>query len=214
MVGVERPYHYKPAQLTEVALKPETETTEYKRNPVYSRYEWLFEFITSVVALGLIVGIVGIFIYMDNEPLSTWTIPLSLNTIISIMTSACTAALIHGVSAFIGQAKWLRFKNGPHKLAEFGKFDEASRGIWGSLVLITTVPWSLATLGAIITILCSTVAPFAQQVIRLEPRDISSAVDTATFGYAHNYSRTLTGLANSVVGQFPTIYITPTSNGS
>jgi hypothetical protein len=36
-----------------------------------------------------------------------------------------------------------------------------------------------------------TFAPFAQQVVLIEQRDVISPADTATFGYAHNYTREL-----------------------
>jgi hypothetical protein len=97
------------------------------------------ESISSILALGLLIGIVIIFWYMDNKPLSAWRGHVSLNATISILTTACTTALMHGVSTFIGQSKWLHFKNGPRKLADFETFDGASRGIWGSILLVTTV---------------------------------------------------------------------------
>jgi hypothetical protein len=110
---------------------------------------------------------------------------------------------MHGVSTFIGQSKWLHFKNGPRKLADFETIDGASRGVWGSILLLTTVKWNLATIGAFITILRLAFSPFAQQVVLIEQRDVISAADTATFGYAHNYSRNiLNELANSDVGKY------------
>ncbi|KFY08723.1 hypothetical protein V492_05970 [Pseudogymnoascus sp. VKM F-4246] len=194
-------YRYSKAQVIEVDPEPRV---KYKRHAVYSPREWLYESITSILALGLLVCILFIFMYMDNQPLSAWPIPVSLNATISILTLACTMALMHGVSAFIGQYKWLHFRNGPRKLADFQKFDEASRGVRGCILLLTTVKWNLATIGAFITILRLTFSPFAQQVILIEQRDIVSSSDTATFGYAHNYSRAiLNDLPNSGVGSFP-----------
>jgi hypothetical protein len=194
---------YGPTQVTEVGPEPHAAaTTEYKRHPVYSSSEWLLESISSILALGLVIGIVIIFWYMDNKPLSAWRGRISLNATISILTTACTTALMHGVSTFIGQSKWLHFKNGPRKLADLEIFDGASRGVWGSILLLTTVKWNLATIGAFITILRLAFSPFAQQVVLIEQRDIITSAHTATFGYAHNYSRNIMGaLANSGVGK-------------
>jgi hypothetical protein len=109
---------------------------------------------------------------------------------------------MHGVSTFIGQSKWLHFKNGPRKLADFEVFDGASRGVWGSILLLTTVKWNLATIGAFVTILRLAFSPFAQQVVLIEQRNITSSVDTATFGYSHNYSRSiLNDLVNAGIGK-------------
>ncbi|KAJ5501861.1 hypothetical protein N7463_004735 [Penicillium fimorum] len=190
---------YEPPQVSELDSEPQTATTEYKRHPVYSPSEWLLESISSIVALGLLIGIAVIFWYMDNKPLSAWRPSVSLNATISILTTACTTALMHGVSTFIGQSKWLHFKSGPRRLADFETFDGASRGIWGSILLLTTVKWNIATIGAFITILRLAFSPFAQQVILIEQREIISSADTATFGYAHNYTRSEAdmGLANA-----------------
>lgn len=191
------------AQTSEVDTEPQRKaSTEYRRHPVYSPSEWLLESISSMVALGLLVGIAIIFWYMDNKPLSAWRGRVSLNATISILTTACTTALMHGVSTFIGQLKWLRFKNGPRKLAEFEGFDGASRGVWGSILMLTTVKWNLATVGAFITILRLAVSPFAQQVVLVEQRDDITPDNTATFGYSYSYSRDLqASLANSGIGK-------------
>ncbi|GLI80471.1 hypothetical protein PoHVEF18_008826 [Penicillium ochrochloron] len=115
MTGVDsdpKAHSYETAQVTEVGSEPQAATTtEHKRHPVYSPREWLFESISSILALILLTGIVIIFWYMDNKPLSAWHGRVSLNATISILTTACTTALMHGVSTFIGQSKWLHFKN-------------------------------------------------------------------------------------------------------
>ncbi|KAJ0419140.1 hypothetical protein BJY00DRAFT_166311 [Aspergillus carlsbadensis] len=193
--------HYKslpvePAEVSEGGSDPDnvaaTNNPNYQRHPVYSPSEWLFEFTSSILALGLLLGIAIIFWYMDNKPLSAWRGRVSLNATISILTTACATALMHGVSVFISQLKWLYFKNGPHKLMDFEIFDEASRGVWGAVLLLTTVKWNLATIGAFITILRLTFSPFTQQVVLIEQRDVITPADNVTFGYAHNYTRFLT----------------------
>ncbi|KAL2783683.1 hypothetical protein BJX66DRAFT_344719 [Aspergillus keveii] len=194
-----------PAQVSEVGSEPHNApATEYKRHPVYSPSEWLLEFVSSILALGLLIGIAIIFWYMDNKPLSAWSGRVSLNATISILTTACATALMHGVSAFISQFKWIYFRDRPRKLADFEVFDGASRGLWGATLLLTTVKWNLATIGAFITILRLSFSPFTQQVVLIEQRDIISPADNATFGYAHNYTRDLTSdIVGSGVGGIP-----------
>ncbi|KAL4926663.1 DUF3176 domain-containing protein [Aspergillus undulatus] len=200
----QKPYT-EPTQVSEVGSEPQSTTSpEYKRHPVYSPNEWLLESISSILALGLLIGIAIIFWYMDNKPLSAWRGRVSLNATISILTTACTTALMHGVSTFIGQSKWLHFKNRPRKLADFETFDGASRGVWGSILMLATVKWNLATIGAFITILRLAFSPFAQQVVLIEQRNIITPDDTATFGYSYNYSRNILGsLSNSGVESIP-----------
>lgn len=204
MAGVDsdpKAHQYEPARISEVDSEPQPPaTTEYKRHPVYSPREWLLESISSILALGLLIGIAIIFWYMNNKPLSAWRGGISLNATVSILTTACTTALMHGVSTFIGQSKWLHFKNGPRKLADFETFDGASRGVWGSILLLTTVKWNIATIGAFITILRLSFSPFAQQVVLIDQRDVISSTETATFGYAHDYTLSAqNNLFNSVI---------------
>ncbi|KAL4886208.1 hypothetical protein BJY04DRAFT_229333 [Aspergillus karnatakaensis] len=192
---------YEPAQVVEVGSDPLSATrTEYKRHPIYSPSEWLFESISSILALGLLIGIAIIFWYMDNKPLSAWSGRVSLNATISILTTACTTALMHGVSTFISQSKWLHFKRGPRKLSHLEIFDGASRGVWGSILLLTTIPGSIAAIGAFVTILRLGFSPFAQQVVLIEQREVITPSDRATFGYSHNYTR---GIDNQLIVSYP-----------
>ncbi|RDW74455.1 uncharacterized protein DSM5745_07117 [Aspergillus mulundensis] len=188
---------YEPAHLHDVDSEPLSLTSwEYKRHPVYSRSEWLYETITLVISLGLLGGIVCIFWYMDGKLLSDWPGPVSLTATISILTTCCTAAMMHSVSQFISQLKWLYFGKGrAQKLAQFETFDEASRGPWGSIMLLTTVKWNLATLGALITIFRLSFAPLAQQVLAFPERDNHTEDYSVTFGYSHNFSYPRPGTA-------------------
>jgi hypothetical protein len=96
---------------------------------------------------------------------------------------------MYSVSSFIGQFKWLYFKKQPQKLVYLEVFDRASRGVWGSIILLTTLPSNLATIGAFITILHLGFSPFTQQVVLVEQQHIITPDNAVTFGYAHNYSR-------------------------
>ncbi|KAK2731300.1 hypothetical protein FQN57_003459 [Myotisia sp. PD_48] len=170
--------------------QPSSTFVEYKRYSIYSPKEWLAEISTSILKLGLLIGITCIFLSMNNKPLSAWSTPgsVSLTATVSIMTTAYTAALMHGVTGFIGQLKWLHFRRGPRKLSHLETYDEASRSsAYGIIMFLTTIKWNLATIGAFITVLNITIGPFAQQVILLKQRDIVTPDNSATFGYAHQY---------------------------
>jgi hypothetical protein len=129
-----------PANVSEVGSDPLTAATEYKRRSVRAPSEWLLESISVFLGLGLLIAIAIIFWYMNNKRLNAWNSRVSLNATISILTTACTTALMHSVSSFIGQSKRLHFKDEPRKLAHLELFDGASRGVWGSILLLTTIP--------------------------------------------------------------------------
>ncbi|CAN8099720.1 unnamed protein product [Discula destructiva] len=91
-------------------------------------------------------------------------------------------ALTMPIAEGIGQFKWLWFSR-PRELADIEHLDKASRGAWGSfLLLLSRVPrlnsiW-LANLGAIITIAALAVDPFSQQIIQFQPclSDVAEAM--------------------------------------
>lgn len=165
---------------------------EYRRCKTLSAEGWGLEILSSVASLILLGGIISIFCYMKDRPLSDWQFPISLNATVSILTTACSAAIMHGVSTSIGQLKWLHFATGHRKLFNLESFDEASRGPYGSIKFLFTIRWNLATIGALVTIFRLGLAPLAQQVVSLEARDVFFLDDGATFGFAHAYDRNKT----------------------
>ncbi|KAF5007531.1 hypothetical protein FDECE_6122 [Fusarium decemcellulare] len=170
-----------------------TKPAQYKRYGIVSRSEWLLELGSLAASLALFVGIIIIFLNINNKPRSDWTFFISLNSVVSVLTTLCSALMMHGVSEFIGQLKWLHFKSRPRKLVNFEKFDEASRGPMGSFKFLYGVRLNLATVGALVTIARLAFSPLAQEVIDYPERMITKADDRATFGYAHEYNRNLSG---------------------
>lgn len=162
---------------------------EHRRCRTLSAEGWGLEILSSLTSLILLGGMISIFFYMKDRPLSDWQFPISLNAIISILTTACSAAIMHGVSTSISQLKWLHFATGHRKLFSLESFDEASRGPYGSIKFLFTIRWNLATIGALVTIFRLGLAPLAQQVVSLEARDVITPDESATFGFAHTYDR-------------------------
>jgi hypothetical protein len=169
-----------------------TRNAEYVRHGTCSSEGWGLEILSTFASFVLLAGITTIFWFMDGKPVSNWWFPISLNAVISILATACTAAIAHNVSAFIGQLKWLYFKMAPRRLYNLERFDAASRGPYGSAVFLLRVRWNLTTVGAFITVCRLALAPLAQQVVDLPSRDIIIPDSTATFGFAHAYNRNLT----------------------
>ncbi|KAL4757787.1 DUF3176 domain-containing protein [Aspergillus foveolatus] len=162
--------------------------------------EWLLESISSILALGLLIGIAIIFWHMDNKPLSAWTGRVSLNATLSTLTTTYTTALMHSVSTFISQFKWLHFKKGRRKVSHLQIFDRESRGVWGSILFVTTMPSNNATIGAYITILRLGFSSFTQQVVHIKqnesiPQDsgMQSPVHQGLFGFQSSKTFTCPG---------------------
>ncbi|KZM28520.1 uncharacterized protein EKO05_0005935 [Ascochyta rabiei] len=129
---------------------------------------WLF----SAVCMG---AVIGVLIYLEGESLSKWTLEekthLTLNTYISILSKMAGAALILPVSEALGQLKWSWFLEHSKQMWDFEIFDNASRGPWGSmLLLLRTKGRALAAVGAMIMLGSLALDPFFQQVVDFPER--------------------------------------------
>ncbi|PTD06977.1 hypothetical protein FCULG_00005742 [Fusarium culmorum] len=193
------PVHDVETESTELTLSQKTHESKVSdQGGIFSQYGWGLEILSASVSFLLFIGMVVIFWIMQDEPVSKWPFPISINATIAILSTACTAAMMHNVSAFIGQLKWLYLKLKPCQLYNVYRFDEASRGPYGSMLFLLNVSCNMATIGALITILRLGFAPMAQEVISLEPRPVNTTDNNATFGFVHSYNRSLNRGDNGV----------------
>ncbi|KAJ5062649.1 hypothetical protein J3E74DRAFT_472889 [Bipolaris maydis] len=130
---------------------------------------WLFEIISVTTSAVCIGAIIGLLYHVNNKSLNVWAPAL---TVITILSKVASAALILPISEAIGQLKWTWFYGKKSRDAfDFEIFDKASRGVWGSIMLLCrTKGRSLAALGALLTILLLAIDTFFQQVTDLPER--------------------------------------------
>jgi hypothetical protein len=132
---------------------------------------WLLEIISWLIS-ALCMGAMLVVLYILKDD----TVPklprgLTLNAFIAVLSKISGAALILPTSEALGQLKWSWFQGDSKKMWDFEIFDNASRGPWGSLLLlIRTKGRSLAALGAIITLFSLALDPFFQQVVDFPER--------------------------------------------
>lgn len=136
---------------------------------------WLLELLSWVFSALCMGAIIGVLIHLQDDKLSNWTLDkrtgLTLNAYISVLSKMAGASLILPVSEALGQLKWSWFLQHSKQMWDFEIFDNASRGPWGSfLLLIRTKGKALAALGAMITLGLMTLDPFFQQVVDFPDR--------------------------------------------
>lgn len=73
--------------------------------------EWWQEILSAISSVLCTVAIVAIFYYVDGKPLADWTVPVSLNVVISILSTAVKAGLILPVAECISQLKWIHLQS-------------------------------------------------------------------------------------------------------
>lgn len=128
---------------------------------------WLIEIISWCLSAACMAGICIMLLVYKNKNIPRWPLGLTLNAYISVLAKVASAALLLPVSEALGQLKWSWFQgDDSKKLWDFELFDSASRGPWGSfLLLIRTKGKSLAALGAAVTLFALALDPFFQQVV-------------------------------------------------
>lgn len=128
---------------------------------------WLVEIISWSLSAACMAGIVIMLACYKSKPIPRWPLGLTLNAYISVLSKVASGALLLPVSEALGQLKWSWFQGETSKkMWDFEIFDSASRGPWGSmLLLIRTRGKSLAALGAAVTIFALLLDPFFQQVV-------------------------------------------------
>jgi len=96
---------------------------------------WAFDIIAFLVSTFGLGCLTYLLLYYDKQPIFKWH-GLSLNTIVSTISTISKTLQLFIVSACISQWKYIAFSKNKRKLIEFERFDSASRGPQGSLTLL------------------------------------------------------------------------------
>lgn len=101
---------------------------------------WWLEVLGLFGAAATLACAVVILAVYDGKKQPEWH-NVSLNTVISWLSTLGKAFVLLPVSRNLGQLKWLWFSRKPQSLHELRDFDEASRGVAGSAKLLWAHKW-------------------------------------------------------------------------
>ena len=88
------------------------------------------------MAAGLFMAILIILLAVyDGHEIFDWH-GVTLNAIVSLLSTASKAALLFALAESVGQWKWILFSSRSRPLLDLERIDSASRGPWGSLQLL------------------------------------------------------------------------------
>lgn len=99
---------------------------------------WLWELSACALSLALVALIIYQLKKIDNKETSHWTWPWEPTAVLAFSVTIMKAAIMAPVASSIGQLKWNWFQNS-RKLDGMEHFDEASRGVLGSIRLLITL---------------------------------------------------------------------------
>ncbi|KAK1990633.1 hypothetical protein LX36DRAFT_531475, partial [Colletotrichum falcatum] len=98
---------------------------------------WALEFLSIFLAFSSLAAILAILSIHQGQPLPQWPRFVSINSLVAVFSAILKAALVMPVAeAGIGQLKWSWFLSQPREIRDIGLFDQASRGPWGSILLV------------------------------------------------------------------------------
>ncbi|KAM0265328.1 hypothetical protein ACHAQJ_000168 [Trichoderma viride] len=164
------------APITPIAPPPTKSVTTRIRPPSPRRrlrsgwhsIAWKAEIFSWIASACCFIALVITLRVFDGHPLPQLKFGISPGAIIQILSSVGEFFLEISFGSGIGQLKWLNALQ-KKPLADFHAIDEASRGPWGSAVLIASRRGGLvASLGAFIVIAALGIGTFVQQALNYD----------------------------------------------
>ncbi|RMJ17171.1 hypothetical protein CDV36_003159 [Fusarium kuroshium] len=154
--------------------------------------QWVFEIASITLASAAVAAMVILLINFDGERVFDGPM-VTLNAIISTLSTTSRVCLLAMLASSISQWNWLLFSTNPRRLVDFEYFSAASRGPLGSLKVLLDfriLGGVVVRAGALVTILTIALDPFAQQLVQLKQtiKTETSSVDQASIAKANNYS--------------------------
>jgi hypothetical protein len=164
------PVQHNPTTATTVASSPqEPKRSAYRTWQDVANRWWLYEVIGLIISTIALGGLVAILATFNGKPRPQWPSKISVNALVSVMATVLQGCLMLPITESISELKWHWYK-APRPLADLETFDAASRGPWGSFLFMCSLRrFSLATLGATITLCALAIGPFSQQVVDYQP---------------------------------------------
>lgn len=137
-------------------------------------YTWWFEWL-CLLGSGVGFALTGFLLrYLHNAPIPQWASAgsgLSLNSILSVLSTMSRTSLLVPLDNALGQLMWLAFAHRARALADAELFNEAARGPWGAFMLMWRArEKGVAALGSFLVIMAVALGFTQQQLISYPTR--------------------------------------------
>ncbi|KAK1723861.1 uncharacterized protein BDZ83DRAFT_579897 [Colletotrichum acutatum] len=130
---------------------------------------WALEISCIALSTVLLAVIIVVLLKYDSQKQPNWPLDATLNSFLALFTTLAKAAFMVPVCACISQSQWAWFnKNSVTRpLYDFEVIDQASRGAWGSLILLWRFRFRhFVVLGALLTAISGLTSPITQLSIK------------------------------------------------
>ncbi|KAI1638987.1 hypothetical protein F4809DRAFT_648931 [Biscogniauxia mediterranea] len=147
-----------------------------KTSNMTPRAAWQGEYLYCLICLGTAAGLIALLYLFDGRLEPEWNSNLQFSTVVIAVMSIFRLALKGVIETCVSQGAWIwvsGFRKGrtEARLEDFKMFDEAARGLYGSLVLIWRLKAShLACVGAAIIILIQGFETFSSEMVQFNDK--------------------------------------------
>ena len=162
---------------------------------------WVYEAVAIGLSIACLAAIAAIVAYYDEKAVPESVI--TLNTAVSVLSTAARSGLIFVVSAVVGQMKWCWIRKSERQLQHLQTMDSASRGPMGAIQMVAL--WTggtLAAAGGILTVLLVAFSPFLQQLLDYPLRDAHTPSSDAWVPQNLDYNSVFNG-SDALTGRAP-----------
>ena len=128
-----------PAQTARPSKIPTVPSRTLRARDWFAKYFlewWAMEIIAWCFSAACMATIVGVLRAYNGSSPPHWRLGLSLNAMIAVLSGFARSALMLSTAEALGQLKWNWFRKAPRSMLDFERLDMASRGPWGSLLLL------------------------------------------------------------------------------
>ncbi|EXF80285.1 hypothetical protein CFIO01_08522 [Colletotrichum fioriniae PJ7] len=139
---------------------------------------WALEISCIAISTLLLAVIIVVLLKYDSQVQPNWPLNATLNSFLALFTTLAKAAFMVPVCACISQSQWAWFNtNGVSRpLYDFEVIDQASRGAWGSLILLWRFRFRhFVVLGALLTAMSALTSPVTQLSITYSLKNVTVA---------------------------------------
>lgn len=160
------------------------------RGPLYHLKAWSPEAAWCLLTIGVFIGLVVVLAQHDGKKIPEWPLGLTLNTVVALLATMCRFMTFIPVSEGISQLKWNWFTAKTRPLKDLYSFDQASRGPWGAIILISRLRGrfiSLGTMASFVMISGLVTSFLTQSAVSYSTRLVSDTHDGVVARSAHNY---------------------------
>jgi hypothetical protein len=96
---------------------------------------WTLEIISCLTSVIFLAAIIVVLYMYDGKPMPEWPYGITLNALVSVLSTIMKAAMVFIVTEALSQLKWSWFSKG-NKLSDLALLDAASRGPAGAFVAL------------------------------------------------------------------------------